>query len=116
MGGLKSIGIVESVRELKGKTTMERRCFLTSLPVEMETFARSVRRRGGKNIVHWILDVCFHEDQSRDRTGHVAENLATLRRVVLNLLNRGTTKKRGVREKQLSGCWDNPHLLRLLGM
>ena len=63
-----------------------------------------------------MLDVCFREDQSRARAGHAAENLATLRRLALNLLKRETTKKRGIRGKQLSASWDHSYLLRLLGV
>lgn len=35
----------------------------------------------------------MNEDQSRARTGYAAENLATLRRLALNLLKREATKK-----------------------
>jgi hypothetical protein len=54
------------------------------------------------------------EDQSRARTGHAAESLATLRRLSLNLLKRDKTKKRGLRGKQLNAGWDHAYLLRLL--
>jgi predicted transposase YbfD/YdcC len=85
--GLKSVGMVESVREVDGKTTVERRYFLASLPLGIETLARAVRGHWGvENKGHWIMDVCFREDQSRARTGYAAENLATLRRLALNLL------------------------------
>jgi predicted transposase YbfD/YdcC len=85
--GLKSVGMVESIREVDGKTTLERRYYLASLPLAVETFARAVRRHWGvENKVHWIMDVCFREDQSRARAGYAAENLATLRRLALNLL------------------------------
>jgi predicted transposase YbfD/YdcC len=115
--GLKSVGMVESVRELKGKTTIERRYFLSSLPLGVETFARAVRGHWGvENKLHWVLDVCFREDQSRARTGYAAENLATLRRLALNLLKREKTKKRGIRGKQLNASWDHPYLLQLLGI
>jgi predicted transposase YbfD/YdcC len=115
--GLKSVGMVESVRELKGKTTIERRYFLSSLPLGVETFARAVRGHWGvENKLHWVLDVCFREDQSRARTGYAAENLATLRRLALNMLKREKTKKRGIRGKQLNASWDHPYLLRLLGI
>jgi len=115
--GLKSIGMVESIREVEGKTTVERRYYLSSLPLGVETFARAVRSHWGvENNVHWIMDVCFGEDQSRVRTGYAAENLATLRRLALNLLKRETTKKRGIRGKQLNAGWDHAYLLRLLGI
>ena len=36
--------------------------------------------------LYWGLDVSFDEDRSRARTRHAATNLATLRRIDLNLL------------------------------
>ena len=56
----------------------------------------------------------MREDQSRARTGDAAENLATLRRMAINLLNREKTKKRGIKGKQLNASWDHSYLLRLL--
>lgn len=113
--GLRSMGMVESVREVEGVATLERRYFLSSLPLGVETFARAVRSHWGvENKLHWVMDVCFREDQSRARAGYAAENLATLRRLALNLLKREQTKKRGIRGKQLSAGWDNAYLARLL--
>jgi predicted transposase YbfD/YdcC len=115
--GLRSVGMVESLREVDGKTTVERRYYLASLPLGVETFARAVRSHWGvENKVHWIMDVCFREDHSRARAGFAAENLATLRRLALNLLKREKTKKRGIRGKQLNAGWDHAYLLRLLGV
>src|SRR5215218_473034 len=115
--GLKSVGLVESQREINGVKTVERRYYLSSLPLNVELFARAVRSHWGvENKLHWVMDVCFHEDQSRARTGHAAENLATLRRLALNLLKKETTKKRGIKGKQLNASWDHSYLLRLLGV
>jgi predicted transposase YbfD/YdcC len=114
--GLRSIGMVEATREVKGKISKERRYYLSSLPLDVERFVRAVRGHWGvENKVHWILDVQFGEDQSRARTGYAAENLATLRRFALNLLKNEKTKKRGIRGKQLNASWDHAYLLRLLG-
>ena len=62
------------------------------------------------------LEVPMNEDQSRARTGYAAENLATLRRLALNLLKREATKKRGIKGKQLNASWNHAYLLRLLGV
>lgn len=114
---LTSVGMVESVRQEDGKETIERRYFLSSLPLGVETFAKAVRGHWGvENKLHWVLDVQFREDQSRARAGYAAENLATLRRLALNLLKKETTKKRGIRGKQLNAGWDHSYLLRLLGV
>jgi len=115
--GLRSVGMVESIRELDGKTTTERRYYLSSLKLDVATFARAVRGHWGvENKLPWVMDVCFREDQSRARQGHAAENLATLRRLALNLLKHEKTKKRGIRGKMLNASWDHPYLLRLLAI
>jgi predicted transposase YbfD/YdcC len=113
--GLKSVGMVEAIREINGTRSVERRYYLSSLPLDVELFARAVRSHWGvENKLHWVLDVCFREDQSRVRTGYAAENLATLRRLALNLLKREKTKKRGIKGKQLNAGWDHAYLLKLL--
>jgi predicted transposase YbfD/YdcC len=115
--GLQTVGMVEAAREVGGKTTVERRYYLSSLPVGIETFAKAVRGHWAvENSLHWVLDVQMGEDDSRARTGYAAENLATLRRLALNLLKREATKKRGIRGKQLNASWDHAYLLRLLGV
>lgn len=115
--GLRSVGVVESVREIKGVVQSERRYFLSSLPCDAKRFAHAVRSHWGiENQLHWVLDVQFGEDQSRARTGFAAENLATLRRLALNLLKNEKTKKRGIKGKQLLAGWDHSYLLRLLGL
>lgn len=115
--GLKTVGMVEAIREMGSQRTVERRYYLSSLPLGVATFARAVRSHWGiENKLHWTLDVGFREDQSRVRTGYAAENLATLRRLALNLLKLEKTKKRGIRGKMLNASWDHPYLLRLLGV
>lgn len=115
--GLRTVGVVESVREIKGQIQTERRYFLSSLTLDAPRFARAVRSHWSvENQLHWVLDVQFGEDQSRARSGHAAENLATLRRLALNLLKRDTTKKRGIRGKQKNAGWDHRYLLHLLGV
>jgi predicted transposase YbfD/YdcC len=115
--GLRSVGVVESVRDIQGQITTERRYYLSSLSLDIDCFARAVRSHWGvENSVHWHMDVSFAEDQSRARTGFAAENLATLRRLALNLLKRDTTKKRGIRGKQKNAGWNHSYLLHLLGI
>ncbi|MBM4163867.1 MAG: ISAs1 family transposase [Lentisphaerae bacterium] len=114
--GLKSFGAVESVREVAGAVTIERRYFLLSLGRGVWTFARAARLHWGiENKVHWLLDVTFREDQSRARHGHAAQNLATLRRLALNAAKRENTKL-STRLKVKKAGWSNDYLLALLGI
>jgi predicted transposase YbfD/YdcC len=115
--GLQSVGMVQATREINGQISTERRYYLSSLPLDIERFARAVRGHWGiENKLHWVMDVRFGEDQSRARNGHAAEKLATLRRMALNLLKTDKTKKRGIRGKQNNASWDHAYLLRLLGV
>ena len=113
--GLRTVGMVESVRETPQGTSTERRFFLSSLPLDVQRFARAVRGHWGvENQLHWVLDVQMNEDQSRARAGYAAENLATLRRLALNLLKKEQTSKRGIKGKQKNAGWDHRYLLKLL--
>ena len=114
---LRSIGMVESIRENHGQVTTERRFYISSLGAEAQTFARAVRGHWAiENSLHWSLDVSFGEDQCRVRVGHAAENFAILRHMVINLLKRDTTKKVGLKAKQKCAGWDHHYLLSLLSV
>lgn len=112
--GLKAVGRVEAVRTLGGKTTRERRYYLLSID-DVKAFGRASREHWGvENPLHWTLDVTFGEDRSRARTGHAAENLAALRRIALNLLQRHRTPKTSLRRQRLTASWNHAYLLELL--
>lgn len=114
--GLRSFGAVESVRDIGGTVSVERRYYLLSLGPGVRTFAKASRQHWGvENNVHWCLDVTFKEDQSRAREGHAAQNLATLRRLALNALKR-ETGKRSLRLRVKRAGWDNDYLLQVLGI
>lgn len=112
---LRSVGMVEAVRETAGKVTTERRYYLTSLPAEAERFAAAVRGHWQiENSVHWVLDVAMGEDRCAVRQENAAQNLAALRGLCLNLLRRDPQVKRGIRTKQKVAGWDHDYLRSLL--
>lgn len=112
--GLRSVGVVEARREIKGQVSVERRYHLSSLPADATRFARAVRGHWGvENQLHWVLDVVFDEDQSRARTGYAAENLAATRRMAVNLLRRDKSCKRSIKGKLMRAAID-PDYLKLV--
>jgi hypothetical protein len=66
--------------------------------------------------LHWVLDVVFREDDSRVRIKNAAENLALIRKITHNLLQRETTLKRGIKTKRLMASWDRNYLLKVIGL
>lgn len=106
--GLRTLVMVESIREIGEKATTERRCYIASLPPDAERIGQVVRTHWGiENSLHWVLDMAFNEDQSRTRVGNAAENLAIVRRYALNLLRHDKQSKLGVKNKRLRAAYDD---------
>jgi predicted transposase YbfD/YdcC len=112
---LKSIGLVESVRTVDGKTTVETRYYISSLSNDAKLFGQSVRSHWGiENSLHWVLDVALNEDDCRIRKDKRTENFAVMRRLAVNLLGREKSNKRGVKNKQFLAAMDNEYLAKVL--
>jgi len=112
---LKSVGLVESVRTVDGKTTIETRYYISSLANNAELFGQSVRSHWGiENSLHWVLDVGLNEDDCRIRKDNAPENFAVMRRLAVNLLGREKSNKRGVKNKQFLAAMDNEYLAKVL--
>ena len=108
--GLKAIARVEAEVECGGKTTLARRYYLSSAPLDAQTFARAVRAHWGvENRLHWVLDVVFHDDLARLRTGYGPENMAVVKHMALNLLNR-TAKTDSLKTRRKRAGWDDDYL------
>ncbi|BAY14058.1 transposase ISAs1 family protein (plasmid) [Calothrix sp. NIES-2098] len=114
---LNSIGMVESVRELDGETTVETRYFISSLEDNAQKFANSIRSHWGiENSLHWVLDVALNEDNCRIRKDNAPQNFAVLRHIAVNLLGKEKRVKVGVKNKQFLAAMDNQYLTRLLSL
>ena len=106
--------MVESQRTVRGKTSIERRFFISSLEKNVDLFAKAVRQHWGiENSVHWVLDISFREDESRIRTGHAPENMAILRHIALNLLRNDDTPL-GIKNKRLKAGRNTDYLTHVL--
>jgi len=114
--GLQSIAAVDCQRQTGQTISTERRYFISSLPGRTaQRIAVAVRNHWCvENELHWSLDVCFGEDQSRVRIGNAAENLSRVRRLALTLLKQETTAKVGIKAKRLMAGWDENYLLKVL--
>ena len=103
-------------RTLHGETSTEDRYFITSSTHrDVEKMAAAVRNHWGiENGLHWVLDTAFQEDQSRIRLGYAAENMATVRKMALNVVKGDRTKKGGVKAKRLQAAWNDEYLCHIL--
>ena len=115
--GLSSLAAVESTRTIDGKSSTERRYFISSHSGrQAQKIATLVRNHWRvENELHWTLDVSFNEDQCRVRIENAAENLARVRRISLLLLKNDKTCKLGIKSKRAKAGYDRNYLLTLLG-
>lgn len=105
---LSSVGMVRRTRTVKDKTSTEIQYYLSTLPLDAGRFAAAVRTHWAiENTVHWVLDVTCHEDASRVRKDRSVENLAVLRRTMLNLFRtEGTLPEKSTPKKMLRAASD----------
>ena len=65
---LKSIIEIEFSRNIQDKVSIEKRYYINSLSANAKQIANAVQQHWGiENKLHWVLDVCFSDDQSRIR-------------------------------------------------
>jgi predicted transposase YbfD/YdcC len=100
--GLGGVGMIESIREIGEKTSMEVHYAIGSLGVQsVQMFANASRSHWTvENGLHWVLDVVFREDECRARTGHAARNFSTLRKFSLTALRQDKHSKRSLRARR----------------
>jgi predicted transposase YbfD/YdcC len=84
---LAMIAMVENRIEQAGRTTTERRYYLSSAKMDADVVALAVRAHWGiENRLHWVLDVVFHDDLSRLRTQNGPLNMAVIKHMAMNLV------------------------------
>lgn len=129
--GLKAVVMVESSREIGGKTKTETRFYITSLimvaallgpvirshwatlPKVPRAKARGMAAEGIENSLHWVLDMVFRDDECRLRTEHAPANFTTIKHIALNLLRRAPGKA-SLRGRRKAAGWDDDFLASLI--
>jgi len=112
--GLKGVVMVDSRRELGGKTEHETRFYITSLSVPASQMGPLVRDHWAvENSLHWVMDMVFRDDECRLRTNHAPANFATLKHIALNLIRRAKSKD-SIRLRRKVASWDDHFLASLV--
>lgn len=111
--GAKSIGQAITISSKDGEESSDVRYYISSREAKVGEFAESIRSHWSIESMHWILDVVFHEDASRIRTGNATENMSFVRRFVTTLLKQDTTKV-SLKQKRKKAGWNTAFLEKLL--
>jgi predicted transposase YbfD/YdcC len=118
--GLKSIVMVESIRQIPGPTPAtdkierETRFYITSLALLASLVGPLIRDHWAvENSLHWVLDMVFRDDECRLRTDHAPANFTTLKHIALNLIRREPGKD-SLRLKRKVAAWDDDFLASVI--
>ncbi|HEV7368349.1 ISAs1 family transposase, partial [Arenibaculum sp.] len=109
------LGLIETTVEHRGKTATTRHYHLSSRALSPAAYLQAARAHWAiENSLHWVLDVTFDEDRARNRKDHGPENLATLRKLALNVLRRARPEI-SIRRKRKRSGWSNDFARSILG-
>ena len=118
--GLRSLIVIENqTTDLSSSREhrRHRRYYISSLPADAKQLRQSIRAHWGiENNCHWTLDTCFREDSNKTGSGNAAKNLASVRRIVLNILNNDTGVVKSMPQKRLRALMNIAYRERLLSL
>ena len=114
---LRSVVQVISEREIKGKTSIKIRYYLSSEESDAKKQLDYSRSHWAiENNLHWSLDVLFKEDASSIRKNYAAENISAIRKIIINVIKKykeKTGNKNGINIIRKSAGWDSSmHTIR----
>jgi predicted transposase YbfD/YdcC len=111
--GLKSVVMVESIRETGDKTETETRFYITSLVMTAAQLGPVIRSHWAVESMHWVLDMVFRDDECRVRTEHAPANFTTIKHMAHNLIRKAPGKD-SLRVRRKVAAWDDDFLASLI--
>ncbi len=100
--------------EHAGQTRRGRRYFLVSAKLDPKALAAAVRpHRGIENRLHRVLDVVFHNDLARLRSGHGPHAMAVVKHMAMNLIHQ-PNDKHSLKNRRKPTCLTSDHLASLI--
>jgi predicted transposase YbfD/YdcC len=112
--GLTAVGRVVRTRNTATTATTETAYYLLSRALSSERLGQVVRSHWGvENRLHWVLNAVMNENQARNRNDSSAYNLAILRHMALNLMQKDRSRV-SLRSKFNLAGWKDEFLANLL--
>ena len=103
---------------MEGKTTLEHRFYIGSLPADAARLNGSIRQHWRvENSLLWCMDVVFGDDAMRARTDNAAHNFAVMRHFALNLVRLAPAKRKGgLKVQRLIAATSDAYRAEILGL
>ena len=108
------IAMVQTATERAGKVEREKRYYISSIKLDAKLLAAAVRAHWGiENRLHWVLDVVFHDDLARLRTGFGPQNMAVVKHMAMNLI-RQPNDRHSLKNRRKLACLNSDYLESIL--
>ena len=106
---------IESERIVEGEKKVQQRYYISSEDFGKADYYNALVRGHWsiENQLHWHLDVTFREDNCRARTGFLAENLSTLRKLALQII-KSYNDKLSLKKRRVKASYNNEYLEKLI--
>jgi len=112
--GLNGLVIIDSLRDIDGKTEQETRVYITSLSLDAPLLAKIIRSHWAiENSLHWVMDMVFHDDECRIRSKNAPAKFTTIKHMAHNIL-RNAPGKDPLRQRRFSAAWDDDYRASLI--
>lgn len=100
---------------MKGTSSQETRYYITSLEPLAEKIGRAIRSHWAiENSLHWVLDISFRDDDSRIRRGNAPQNIAIIKHMALNMLQKAKGKRDSIKQLRKAAGWEHDQLIKIL--
>lgn len=111
---IKSVVCIESSRTIRGKTSFEKRYYLSSLAGNATKMLQSIKQHWTiENNLHWRLDVTFNEDKCRTKYKNCLENMNIVRKIALAILDADKRRLGGTNKRNRIG-WSDKNIIEIL--
>ena len=112
---IRSIGMIETMREINNEQARDRRYFISSIEANPVLFMETVRAHWGvENSLHYVLDVALKEDACRIKKGDAPENMSFIRKIALTIARSDRETKSSVVGRIKQMAWSEDYLEKML--
>jgi len=109
---------LDSIREIKGKKSLETRYYIASNKnLSTEKALNQIRSHWAiENSLHWVLDMSFGDDMSRIRKENAPQIMAIIRHIALNLLQtaKNNMKRQSIKRLRKVAGWNDDSLSSII--
>lgn len=113
---LQTIIRVKSERTIGNHVETSIRYYITSIPFkDYQRACQAIRQHWSvENNLHWKLDIGLAEDACQITRGYADQNLATMRKIVLKMLEMEDSSKHGIAMKRIQAALSTRYLRKVV--